>query len=92
MNDINLVVLEGKVIGEQKLVKVYEKVVSSTFFIKSVRYDGIDERELVIEISATGKLANICANNIKANRIIMVTGWLEALSDTSIYIKAEHID
>jgi single-strand DNA-binding protein len=103
MNDLNSVLIEGRLIDQPEIHDALKKkyctfsIVSSRFFKQD---SGIEKEETFIDIKAWGKLMEYAIDNGHKNRGIRVVGRIsqerwnddEGKPQSKLFIIAEHIE
>lgn len=92
MNCLNSVLLEGRVDACQNLLDQDDKVLGTTFYITSTRYEKNKKEETPVEINVSGNLADACAKNCTVGRVVRVVGRLKHYANTGLCIVAEHVE
>ena len=86
MNDLNSVLIEGKVVGIKELSP--EKI---RFTISSQRFTGDKKEVHFFDIVGNGKLAVFCSENLKPDTGVRIVGRM-IQKDNMVLILAEHIE
>jgi single-stranded DNA-binding protein len=97
VNNLNSILIEGKVFGELETWGETGKWdFTACFTIKSVRHykhgDEIRKEENLVDIETEGKLAESILNHVSDGRGVRVVGRLRSIPDSKAVIVAEHIE
>lgn len=95
MNNLNSVLLEGKIEKGPSLLTAPEGKSLCTFTISSARfYKQGEDRKIetsLFDVEAHGRLAEVCGEYLKAGREVRVVGRLRE-EDSRVFINAEHVE
>jgi len=86
MNNLNSILVEGKLPSDPQASEG-----RTLFYVLSVRYDKAQFYETLVPVKTTGRLAEVCADYLKAGRGVRVVGRL-AQDNTELYVHAEHVE
>ena len=104
MNDLNSILIEGKLVRDVNLKTTASGTAVCTFSMVSTRYykqdDGLQKEISYFDVQAWGKLAETCHQNGTKNRGVRVVGRIKQESwqdkdgnqKDKIVIVAEHIE
>jgi single-strand DNA-binding protein len=95
MNNLNSVLLEGKIEKEPVLLAAPEGKSLCTFTIASERYHGqpekIETEVSSFDVEAYGHLAEVCGEYLKTGLGVRIVGRLKQ-EDGGVFIVAEHVE
>ena len=86
LNNLNSILVEGKLPSDPQVSDG-----KTLFYVLSVHYDKAQFHETLIPVKTTGNLASVCADYLKAGRVVRVVGRL-AQDNTELYVHAEHVE
>jgi len=90
MNNLNSILVEGTLMNDP--VTTNTEQTRTAFNLYSVHYEkGGQFSDITVPIKTTGRLAEVCADYLKAGRGVRVVGRL-AQNNTELYVHAEHVE
>lgn len=98
MNNLNSVLLEGKLEKGPQLLTAPEGKSLCTFTIRSECYykqgEELEKETSSFDIEARGHLAEVCGDYLKKGRCVRVVGRLkqDTFRDVRVFIVAEHVE